>query len=316
MDNKLFFQKNQKEILWMANSEAGRELLGIKSKEKIVKVSPNSIHYFKDIDSKGNFIVQGQFFCYEKVSKFLLPIITKMNIASENYRKEIEQNKYNAYLHFAELQKSNYLPEIYLTITSFFSGSGDGRCSWDVSGNATWATVRDGATSESADTAGTTTQVNVEKAGANYYADRAFFPTDTSGLTVNATITGADFKPYLTSNVGTGPWINDVVQTSQASNTALTTADWNKVTFTSGVRLDTGGTTGVKVFSLNATGLTWISKTGFTKLGLVDKLDFDNTAPGDAIKDLLQYATSESANDPYIEVTYTLPGGGFPFILF
>lgn len=58
--------------------------------------------------------------------------------------------------------------------------------------------------------------------------------------------------------------------------------DFDQSGTTEGADRQTITTTGWKTFALNATGLSWISKTGYTKLGLKTALDIDNTAPVDA----------------------------------
>ena len=63
-------------------------------------------------------------------------------------------------------------------------------------------------------------------------------------------------------------------------------------------------------FTLNATGRTHISKTGWTKLAVLIGFDINDTAPGAGEENSVTFDVSEGANDPELTVTYTVPGGG------
>ena len=71
--NDGYFEKNQKLLLSLVNTEGGRYLLGIKEKEKVVKVSPSSYHLLDGVEGK-NLVIRGKFYCYEAIAKTLLPV--------------------------------------------------------------------------------------------------------------------------------------------------------------------------------------------------------------------------------------------------
>lgn len=148
-----------------------------------------------------------------------------------------------------------------------------------------------------------------------YYLLRTNFPIDTAGLDDGAVISAATFNVK-----GVAPLVNNdadaqaylaIVQTSQVSNTSLVIGDFDEWTTTKGsadVTNSTLSTTAYNVFTLNATGLGWINKTGFTKLGLREGHEIENLAV--AARNSMACAMSETADttsDPYLEVTYTIP---------
>lgn len=299
MFNKEWFAKYQSILLWFANTYIGKWILRINGKRssiknnEIVAILPNAIFW------KG-----------KKKKEYIAEFRT-----SNKFSNRIKYAFYPLWwlMHQWDLLIANqYKPawNLGLDTLTVYAGSGDGECKWEVSGAATWAAFRDGTTSETADTAGTTAETSVEISGGRFYGGRSFYPFDTSALTSNATISAATFTATVSTSVGAGPWINDLIQTSQASTSALATTDWDAVAFTSASQVDTAGGGGAFNFAMNATGLTWISKTGFTKLGLIDKNDLDNTAPTGTDKHLILWKTSETAgtaDDPKLVITYTLP---------
>ena len=116
----------------------------------------------------------------------------------------------------------------------------------------------------------------------------------------------------------------NVVQTSPASNTALVNNDYDQAGAVNNpdegsTRLDLGSwsTSGYNNFLLNATGTTWISTTGVTKLGLReghDALDTAPSAPSPPDNNIAQgYFVDQtgSSNDPKLVVEHSgsLVGG-------
>jgi len=109
-----------------------------------------------------------------------------------------------------------------------------------------------------------------------------------------------------------------VVQTSQADTASLTTADYDQCGAISNptegaTRIDIGSITigAYNSWTLNATGLGWISKTGYTFLGLREGHDAINSAITFGIN-RVKFAGSEAtgtANDPYLDVTSSAGGG-------
>ncbi len=152
--------------------------------------------------------------------------------------------------------------------------------------------------------------------GATIY--RAFFPVDTSALPDNAVISAATFKAYITTtsdgdNDG-DDWVN-IVQTSQNSTSSLVTADFDNC---GAVTNPTEGATRIDItnistgaystWTLNSTGMGWISKTGYTLLGLREGHDAINSKTANGVTNDIATRYSEysgTSSDPYLYITYT-----------
>jgi len=208
--------------------------------------------------------------------------------------------------------------------TTFYSGGGDG---YIDSVASTWDTAHDAST-------GTSTQDTNAYSYASsmhwssYEILRAFLPFDTSSLPDDASITSANLKVYafVTENEDNDgdDWIT-VVQTTQASTSGLVTGDFDQAgsinnpvegVSTSDRKDITSITTGQYLtFPLNSFGKSWISNTGFTKLGLREGHDVIDSPIATSKRDNFIINTSEysgTSRDPYLEVTYTSAstGGG------
>ena len=164
---------------------------------------------------------------------------------------------------------------------------------------------------------------------------RIFVPIDTSGLDNDAVISAADFKIKTTATVydddNDGKDFLSVVQTFQTSNTSLVVGDYEdcgsdngtaaRAKYTpveavdSGNRLDISNiTTGDWLtFSFNATGIGWISKTGYTNLGIREGHDILDEQPTENYTGvrLIDSKNAGTASDPYLYITYTI-GGATP----
>jgi len=212
------------------------------------------------------------------------------------------------------LLKATY-PVYTDTTASYYSGSGDGYVRYY--GCSNWDTCHDA--TQGTEATYTTTQVFMNarqmSEGGNYDLSRGFFPFDTSGLPDDADITAATFHFYMSSlSTNDGTNYLALVQTTQASTSELTTDDFDQC---GAVNNPTEGASRLEVtstgwyqFQLNSTGLGWINKTGWTKLGIRSgNLDCDDVTPVYGSKGLWAYlASSETDNDPYLEVTYQFLG--------
>ena len=149
---------------------------------------------------------------------------------------------------------------------------------------------------------------------------RSFFPIDTSALPDTDDISSAVFSVY-------GFYVLDaitlgLVQTSQASTTALALSDWD--TCGDAINNPTEGASRVAInstsarywdWTLNANGIGWISKTGTTKLGLRTEEDIDDSYPTVTTDRRFNTYYSESAgtaNDPKLVVEHA--AGGSPTV--
>ena len=199
--------------------------------------------------------------------------------------------------------------------TDFYAGAGDGRVN-NSNSSTTWATIHDAATGNASSSVATTTNIyaTTSAPSTTFTCIRSFFPIDTSGLSDTCTVTAADFVFNINSVANSGTQTPALVQTSQASTSSLVSADFDQCGAisnpTEGATRLTISSTGIKTFSLNSTGLTWISKSDYTKLGVRSgNLDCDNVSPTDGVDEALIIAdTSEAtgtSTDPYLSVTWS-----------
>ena len=229
-------------------------------------------------------------------------------------------------LRIAETRKAGAATIHFSTLTAYpdpnpETTTVDGRVEW-FSSSGVWSTAQSAAdgTTASDSNAGDYLQV-YHRSGSNLGIDRGFFLFDTSGLTGSASISAATFSIYADqkgdeNNDSHGFW--NVVQSNPASNTALSTADYDQCG--DAVTSPTKGasdvdTTGITInayidFALNATGIGWISKTGVTKLGVRNGQDMDNANPGNSSDGqylhVLFAETASTTSDPKLVVTYSL----------
>ncbi|MDY6952303.1 MAG: hypothetical protein SWE60_12385, partial [Thermodesulfobacteriota bacterium] len=207
------------------------------------------------------------------------------------------------------------------TVT-YYAGTGDGYTNkgddfdWDVTHDATQsATVQYTVTDSYFCRTG--------KDGSNHYIiTRVFFPFYTEPLPDTANIVDATLSLYVNTKQNADNDGEDffvVVQTTQPSTSALTTDDYdlcgtvNSPTEGS-ERVDCGDiTTGqFNDWTLNSTGLGWISKTDWTKLGMReghDVLDHPVVAAINQKNRINGYWANQSGTtfDPKLSITYSLP---------
>jgi hypothetical protein len=196
--------------------------------------------------------------------------------------------------------------------TNYSVGVGDGvvsgslNGSWDTVHNATTGTADYGFGNSPPGFLANTQYIPVPL----YNVYRGFIPIDTSGIDDGATISSAKIYFYANSKNGSGAI--GVVQSSQASTSSLTGDDFDNC---GSVHSPTEGATRVNVadittsqynyISLNSTGIGWIDKTGFTKLGFRESRDLDDTTPTGQTN-YVTFNGSETtgpSTDPYLEVT-------------
>lgn len=224
----------------------------------------------------------------------------------------IKISSQNSKIYFTKILSKDFLANAEYPVytdasVSYYTGAADG--SIYTSAYTDWATARAASDGDGV----SNTRIDREYARSEfvdpeYEIFRLFLPINTADLDDSAVISAATLNLYG-GYVRT--WDNDgydysvIVQTSQASNTLLATADFDQVGSTAGsATYDTSVLTegGWNTLALNATGLTWISKTGYTKLGIREGHDMENHAP--VAKITHEYGISESAYGPYISITY------------
>lgn len=137
----------------------------------------------------------------------------------------------------------------------------------------------------------------------SYYIYRGFLFFDTSSLPDGATITGATLRVRYSSTVTGSPSVS-VQQATVASNTTVANADFDAFSATElAARVSPSVNTWAE-FTLNASGLAAISKTGFTKFCLREAQDVDGTYS--AAKYGNVRTLDDSTYKPQLVVTYTV----------
>ena len=151
--------------------------------------------------------------------------------------------------------------------------------------------------------------------GANSYTvARIYLPFDTSALNDATTINSATLVVNQVDTAGEGTRGVGLIQTTQASNTSLAVGDFDALTVnspTEGATRVTCDSTGDKTWTLNASGLSWIVKTGYTKLGLRMDKDIDNSTP--TARNYSRFSFAEAtgtADDPVLSIDHTDPVSG------
>jgi hypothetical protein len=209
----------------------------------------------------------------------------------------------------------------------------------------TWSNAVSGVGTEDANASNTITLAQVQTIYLNepfpdpdtcqVYLYRAFFPFITSSIPSAAVISSATFNVYV-DGTGVSDQDNDgndyltVVRTTQATHTTLSTSDFTNIGTTEGIDsgqrkdLTSVSTNAYLSFTLNATGISWIAKsgqssvcsatTGITCLGIREGHDnLNNQAANNTITGTY-FSTSEvtgTSQDPYLSVIYT--GGSSAF---
>ena len=209
----------------------------------------------------------------------------------------------------------------YSTIAG--STAGDGSAGYDHGGTA-FATIR---TSPGDVTDGgvatTNTPALTRSSGTAYtLCNRGMLVFDTSSIPDGATITSATLQLYVTAKSDAmSQSVSIVTRTDPAT---ITTADFDVANWTmtkqaTDVTIASVTTSAYNTWTLNATGLSNISKTGKTILGVVMSADAEATAPpsgtgaGDA--SVTYYTADNGSNEPVLAVSYsyspTLDPGGY-----
>ncbi|MBI4714053.1 DNRLRE domain-containing protein, partial [Candidatus Uhrbacteria bacterium] len=215
-------------------------------------------------------------------------------------------------------------PTVATTATvKFYPTTGDG---WIYKNSASWDTAHDATSGGYTSSTGTYGQVGTYKSTSSYFIARSFLPFDTSSIPDDATVTSAALNVYVylkTNQDNDGDDFVSVVQASQPNTSTLSTADYYLAgsvnSPTEGIdtneRKDITNVTTYSYlsFTLNTTGLGWISKIDATKLALREGHDvidsaFTSSSTTATTYNRLLYRSSEYSGvsyDPYLEVTYT-----------
>lgn len=182
----------------------------------------------------------------------------------------------------------------------------------DGSGFFTWEGIREDTTGVAVQDDGSTANFNAgQNAPGDFRLTRSkfLFDTDVSG----ETITAAQFC-FTVSNslfINTDSLSFILVGATTASETDLTTSDWDLATFSStnlgsiswGSLVRDAST--YNCITLNEDGLAYINSSGTTKFGLMASNDFNDVEPTDGnIISLFYYSESSEETSPYLSMTF------------
>lgn len=192
----------------------------------------------------------------------------------------------------------------------------DGWTGNDTDGS--WSTIRGAATGTDVGDADASSSNGtfLQGAAANWgFIGRAFFLFDTSAIPDTDVIDSGTLSLVATAiqNTFFDQKLN-ICATTPASNTAITTADYDQVgstAFSTQIELeslDVGGTN-YNAFALNASGLSNITNTGVSKFGARLSGDLTNTEPvlaiGNSSVTLIYADTAGTTKDPKLVVVHS-----------
>jgi hypothetical protein len=328
MKAKYLFKNYQKPLVKLSNNRFGRIFLGIdKGLPKIFALTPNAIIY-----RLGRNKFKTVFRCYPLFAKKLAGALTKVHICSKT-NAYCNLSQYKGLLNYIGLfEQPRLFPQLFLDEDTFYSGAGDGHI--QSTGDANWDTVHDlTSPTGGASGTGTTFTAGVEKTD-KFYIKRAFVPIDTGDISGSATITEAVLSLYATNKIKDDE--NDsesylaVCKTYQASFTELADGDFEDcgsdndqparakytpiVTGSNEVDITGISTFAYNDFTLDSTGINWISLTTYSPLGIREGHDLEDSAPGfgNANGTFVTFSASEqsgTSQDPKLTVTYTAATG-------
>jgi len=334
IDEDIWFKVNQKLLLWLANTKSGRDLLCIHQNfPKIDLIKKNVIRGIVDIKQNKDKTYKVTYLSsfrigtkWANVIRYRWPEFQK---AALHYYKKVLIPKYSR----ISISRLIPFPVIAFNPTNTFvpdPGNGANTVDGDIllndAGNV-WATEHDKTTATaSADTA-TELGFRCDAAGTggNFIINRAFIlfntgPDIPDGNSIDSgTVTLLGFGKADNQ----GDAVN-IVQSAPASNTDIVDGDFDAYTdlhsaavAATEITLANWSTTADNVFTLNSTGLGFVSKTGVTKLGIRLKKDFNEgtghlNAPttGTSFGQCKSADATGTADDPELSVTHSVPAGG------
>lgn len=183
--------------------------------------------------------------------------------------------------------------------------------------NAVWATLRADGTSVGYDTTSATEAVLIgEFTGGNYNLARNIYIFDTSALTSGVTINSAVFSVKSTTSAGNGTEVTNPANGSLVGVVGTpdgNTSDFGKFGTTRFCDTDVtranfaNGAATYKDWTLNATGLAAINKTGNTNLGIRMSNDYSDLTIPVARSFAIGYfaADATQTNRPKLVIDYT-----------
>lgn len=256
-------------------------------------------------------------------SPILYQTLEKLDIVS-SYISNIKEAEIFIMNDLGLIRKRFDFPQIYLSDTfnpdaNPESTSVDGRVYRGVV-NETFGTIRAGVGSAGDDTFSSDLNIQVKGSGtSNQWAVllRSFFLFDTSSIPDGDIVSAATFSLYVTAKTTNITDSVGLLQSNPASNTAIIASDYQGFTQTtrqtnSDLTISGMTTSAYNDWVLNNTGISNVSKTGITKLGIKTASDIDNSAPSwvnGASGDFTANQADAGSNKPKLVVTHSATGG-------
>jgi len=304
--DKQFLLRYQKQVLSLVNSWFGRWFFDLKwhpKDRKFALVLPNAVGWWKE---------DGQFQLEFLSADFYTDQLRKL--------KSILQLIPLAIIPSIETRAAVYAVPLLAGSVRTYNPSASyitGYTNMDPGGANTWASLTGGA-----GTSGTVGSPDVRwnsQTGVNVWSfiRRAHFFFNTSDIGSGSTIASATFEVYFNTPI-TAPSdttsLRDLhcVSSTVSTNTTLAASDFAQVGSTSFGSIAYGSlsTLAYNTWTLNASGLSNISKTGVSRFALRHNADLTNTAPAHngTNNDVLAYRMQgyADANKPKLNVTLSV----------
>ena len=344
MNENIWFQINQPLLLWLANTDYGRDFLHIdKSYPEIIEISKRHVKYqiepglFVSVFSpraRKAAIIRSEWEEYKQIEKWYY---NRFDIT-----KHIDLYPKQSLIPFTKpteiISCSNFYKQLKLvaTTTTVYpdadpeTTSVDGSCMRDTV-DEVWADIRGGAGNNSVDDSTNLYNVRLRcSVTLNQYANlaRGFALFDTSSIPDTDTISAATCSFYgqstaSTPNLASGNAQIALVNVTPAANNDLVNADFSQSGTTqqaTNFAFASWATGSYNVYTLNATGIASVSKTGVTKFGTRFEVDRANGTPEwnalNAADHQLSYARETGdSTAPKLVVTHAASTGHINMLL-
>ncbi len=203
-------------------------------------------------------------------------------------------------------------PRMTRVTDTIYSSSSDGQLKEgpDANYNTAWTASSAALINTGGQTAIVGQAEDTDPAVTEYYIYRSFFYFDTAYIPDDAVIISATLSLHgMMKKTGSGAF--DIhVQNGQPTypHDPLENGDYDKSHYSGdGGSISTGdfSTSGYNDIPLTSTGISWIDKTGTTKLCVRNSEEIAGNPPNDDKRDWVSVCTSENEDyEPYLQVTY------------
>jgi hypothetical protein len=324
-NENLWFKQQQNLLLWMANTDYGRDLLNIpKWYPHVLEIQKNNVKTLLGFED-GKMKIMADFRVGAKWSNIIRYRWAEFQEYAQYFYAS--RSSFARPILFPVAQVPNYA---YLTLTAYpdpdvETTTVDGRTFWQ--GDAVWSTARTSAGTGASDTVAAAGSANIVTftTSSNWDTIIRFIALfDTSSIGDSDTIDSATFSLFGSSVTDTG--FNQaarMVDSNPASNTAVGAGDYYRNSLPIGggalqsatsIDLGVWSTSAYNDFTLDATGLASISKTGVSKFGMMLTNDQSGTEPTwasnvGASAGCKHADTAGTTNDPKLVVQYTAAAG-------